>query len=129
MDDPAERCARVKPLVWRVQAPHTTGVVSGETVVLVATLPWGAVASTQTLSETDYRVCESVTHIGGFASMDVARHWFEEDYRRTMAAAIELAEPISSGDISAPAAVLNLWEETAGQPGRSRCLSPTICRA
>ena len=116
MDDLAARCARVKPLVWRVQAPHTTDVVSGETVVLVAMLPWGAVAITKTLKETGYRVCEGVSRTGGFASMEAARHWFEEGYRRTMAAVIELAEPISSAAISAPAPVLNLWEETAGQP-------------
>lgn len=116
MDDLAERGARVKPLAWRVQAPHTTDVVSWETVVLVAMLPWGAVAITKTLKETGYRVCEGASRTGGFASMDVARHWFEEGYRRTMAAVIELAEPISSAAISAPAAVLALWEETAGRP-------------
>lgn len=76
MDDLAARGARVKPLAWRVQAPHTTDVVSGETVVLVAMLPWGAVAITKTLKETGYRVCEGASRSGGFASIEDAGDWF-----------------------------------------------------
>lgn len=115
MDDLAARCARVKPLVWRVQAPLSTDLVTGETVVVLAMLPWGAVAITRTLQEAGYRVCEGASRTGGFASIEEAQEWFETGYQRMMAAAIELDGPAPAA-FGVPAAVLSLWEETAGQP-------------
>lgn len=115
MDDIAARAARVKPLVWRIQSPHTTDLVSGETVVLLAMVPWGAVAITRTLKE-GYRVCEGATRAGVFASIEDARDWFETGYQRMMAAAIELDAPPPPAALSVPAAILALWEETAGRP-------------
>ena len=118
MDDTTARSARVKPLVWRVQSPHTTDLVSGETVVLLAMVPWGAVAITRTLKETGYRVCEGASRAGIFASIEDAREWFETGYQRLMAAAIELdaPSPPTLTAISVPAAVFALWDETAGRP-------------
>ena len=118
MDDTASGSVRVKPLVWRMQSPHTTDLVSGETVVLLAMVPWGAVAITKTLKETGYRVCEGASRAGVFASIEEARDWFEAGYQRMMAAAIELdaPSPPTLAAISVPATVLALWEETAGRP-------------
>ncbi len=118
MDDTVARSARVKPLVWRIQSPHTTDLVSGETVVLLAMVPWGAVAITKTLKETGYRVCEGASRAGVFTSIEEARDWFETGYQRMMAAAIELdaPSPPPPAALSVPAAVLALWEETAGRP-------------
>lgn len=117
MDDTTARAARVKPLVWRIQSPHTTDLVSGETVVLLAMVPWGAVAITRTLKE-GYRVCEGATRAGVFASIEEARDWFETGYQRMMATAIELDAPLPPppAALSVPAAVMALWEETAGRP-------------
>ncbi|WP_246252626.1 hypothetical protein [Ancylobacter pratisalsi] len=118
MDDTTARSARVKPLVWRIQNPHTTDLVSGETVVLLAMVPWGAVAITKALKETGYRVCEGASRAGGFASIEEAREWAETGYQRMMAAAIELDAPAPAppAALSVPAAVMALWEETAGRP-------------
>jgi hypothetical protein len=118
MDDTTARSARVKPLVWRIQSPHATDLVSGETVVLLAMVPWGAVAITRTLKETGYRVCEGATRAGPFTSIEEARDWAETGYQRMMAAAIELEPPApaSPAALSVPPAVMALWEETAGRP-------------
>lgn len=117
MDDTTARAARVKPLVWRIQSPHTTDLVSGETVVLLAMVPWGAVAITRTLKE-GYRVCEGGSRAGVFASIEEARDWFEAGYQRMIAAAIELdaPSPPRPAALSVPAAILALWEDTAGRP-------------
>ncbi|WP_018387962.1 hypothetical protein [Ancylobacter sp. FA202] len=81
-------------------------------------LPWGAVALTKTLEWTGDRVGEGASRAGVFTSIEEARGWFETGYQRMMAAAIELDAPSPSppAALSVPAAVLALWEETAGRP-------------